>query len=357
MKTISSLALIGTLTPFGVAHALNAESVFTGLTMPWGFEFIDDHRLLLNEKSGDISLLDLTQQTKTRLFQVNNLYSEGQGGLMDVKASPFKHGEYYFTYSAKVGSSGQTALAKATLQNDKLINWTPLFVSTSGSTTGYHFGSRLAFDQQFIYMSVGERGIRDNAQDLSTHAGSILRLTPQGQAPEDNPFVGQTNAKAEIWSYGHRNPQGLTYDAKTGRLWEVEHGPRGGDEINVIKPGANYGWPNVSYGKEYWGPVAVGEASEKAGVESPKLQYTPSIAPSSLILYRGERYPTLTGKLLIGALKLTHINVVSIDAKAQAHEELRLFEDLHQRIRQIAVSPNGTLYFCTDNGNLYRIIE
>lgn len=357
MKTLRSLALIGALAPFSIAHALNAKQVFTGLSIPWGFEFIDDHRLILNEKYGDISLVDLSNQTKTRLYHVSDLYSGGQGGLMDVKASPFKRGEYYFTYSQKDGNSGQTALAKATLENDKLTNWTPLFVSTSGSTTSYHFGSRLTFDSQFIYMSVGERGIRENAQNLATHAGSILRLTPQGRAPKDNPFAGQADAKAEIWSYGHRNPQGLTFDPKTGELWEVEHGPRGGDEINLIKRGANYGWPDVSYGKEYWGPVAVGDATEKPGIESPKLEYTPSIAPSSMILYRGERYPELSGKLLIGALKLTHINVVSIDANGNLNQEMRLFTGLNQRIRQIAVSPNGTVFFSTDNGNLYRITE
>ncbi|WP_456295762.1 PQQ-dependent sugar dehydrogenase [Vibrio sp. AK197] len=356
MKPLHITLLLTLLIPLP-SYALKAEKVFSGLTLPWGFEFIDDHRLILNEKYGDISLVDLSNQTKTQLFHVPQLFSDGQGGLMDVKASPFEYDTFYFTYSQRVGGSGQTALARARIEDDKFHGWKTLLVTESGSDTSRHFGSRLTFDKQSIYMTVGERGIRDNAQNLSTHAGSVLRLTPQGQAFADNPFLTQSDAQPEIWSYGHRNPQGIVYDSATSRLWEIEHGPRGGDEINLVKKGANYGWPHTSHGKEYWGPVSVGDGKDKEGIESPKHVFTPSIAPGSMVLYKGDKYPELTGKLLVGALKLTHINVLSIEADQSVVERMRLFEDLNERVRQIAVNPQGMIFFSTDNGNLYRIIE
>ena len=202
---------------------------------------------------------------------------------------------------------------------------------------------------------MGDRGERSNGQDRSNHAGCVMRLNRDGSVPGDNPFIGQADVLPEIWSYGHRNPQGMAYDPIHKRLWLIEHGPRGGDEINLILPGRNYGWPVISYGKEYWGPVAVGEGTHRKGMEQPIKQYTPSIAPGSLLLYSGKAFPAWGGNLFAGALKLQHINRVTLDAKGNAIGEERLLTDLNERIRALAESPQGWIYFSTDSGKVYRI--
>ena len=176
-----------------------------------------------------------------------------------------------------------------------------------------------------------------------------------GSVPADNPFVKNAHALPEIWSYGHRNPQGIAYDLQRQRLWEIEHGPRGGDEINLILPGRNYGWPVISYGKEYWGPVQVGEGTEKEGMEQPVKVYIPSIAPGSLILYSGKAFPGWKGNLFSGALILTHLNRVALDESGKAVAEERLLESLNERIRALVESPEGWIYFSTDSGKIYRL--
>jgi glucose/arabinose dehydrogenase len=187
------------------------------------------------------------------------------------------------------------------------------------------------------------------AQDLGNHAGSILRLNLDGSVPADNPFVGKPDARNEIWSFGHRNPQGLLFDRESRRLWSIEHGPRGGDEINLIIKGGNYGWPIISHGKEYWGPVSIGEGRSKPGMEPPRKVYIPSIAPASLILYRGQAFPEWRGDLFAGALKLRHLNRVSLSESGQAIAETRLLEDLDERIRALAQSLEGWIYLSTDS--------
>jgi glucose/arabinose dehydrogenase len=208
---------------------------------------------------------------------------------------------------------GETTLARARLIGLHLTDWQDLLVSHSIEGSNKHFGSRIAFDGEFVYFSVGERGYRANAQDLSTHAGSIIRLNLDGSIPADNPFVNNNQALDEIWSYGHRNPQGLVWDDQEQRLWSIEHGPRGGDEINLIVKGKNYGWPVISYGKEYWLPLSVGEGTQKVGMEQPLKVYTPSIAPSSLLLYTGEAFPQWRGNLFALVLKSQQINCHAIE--------------------------------------------
>ena len=204
-----------------------------------------------------------------------------------------------------------------------------------------------------LYFSIGDRGNRPNGQNLETHAGSILRLNVDGSVPQDNPFVEVKGARNEIWSYGHRNPQGLFWDGDNQRLWSIEHGPRGGDELNLIERGANYGWPIISYGKEYASFSSVGEGTHKEGMEQPKKFYIPSIAPGSLIQYTGNAFPEWQGDLLAGALKLRHINKIKIDQEGNAIAEERLMEDLNERIRALLESPEGWIYFSTDSGNIY----
>jgi len=180
-------------------------------------------------------------------------------------------------------------------------------------------------------------------------------LKRNGETPKDNPFVQTANVLPEIWSYGHRNPQGIAYDHTTRRLWSIEHGPRGGDEINLILPGRNYGWPIISYGKEYWGPFAVGEGTERKGMEQPIKQYTPSIAPGSLLVYSGKKFPNWQGNLFSGALKLRHLNRVVLNKEGKAISEERLLENLNERIRALVEAPNGWIYFSTDSGKIYQI--
>lgn len=335
----------------------STEKIASGLLVPWGMTFADNNTLLVTERNGHILSVDIATGKSTQLMEdPAGLYANGQGGLLDIAMSPFEPNKAYVTYSKRTASGSDTTLATFTFSDGKLSDWKNILTTTSNSSTNRHYGSRVTFDEQYLYMSVGDRGERDNGQDLSTHAGSILRLNPDGSAAEGNPFAEQKGAQKEIWSFGHRNPQGLFYDSAAGALWSIEHGPRGGDEINYIQAGSNYGWPITSHGKEYWGPINVGESKEKEGIESPVKVYVPSIAPSSLLLYRGENYPELNGKLLAPALKLTHINVVTLDKNNQAVDEIRILSELNERIRHVIVSPKDELIFSTDQGNIYRLV-
>jgi glucose/arabinose dehydrogenase len=278
--------------------------------------------------------------------------------MLDVAVPPdFTPGDWiYFTFVRDKNGEGVTVLARARLSGHTLVQWQDLLETRSATDTDHHFGSRIAFDETgHIYFGVGDRGERPNGQDRSNHAGCVMRLNRDGSVPGDNPFIGQADVLPEIWSYGHRNPQGMAYDPVHKRLWLIEHGPRGGDEINLILPGRNYGWPVISYGKEYWGPVAVGEGTHRKGMEQPIKQFTPSIAPGSLLLYSGKAFPAWGGNLFAGALKLQHINRVTLDAKGNAIGEERLLTDLNERIRALAESPQGWIYFSTDSGKVYRI--
>ena len=337
---------------------IRLEQVAQGLSIPWGMTFLSADRLLVTERPGSVRLVDLSAGETRVIGGAPEVVASGQGGLLDVAASPeYAHdGWIYFTYSKPVEGEAATTLARARLRNERLSDWQDLLVTASATGTRRHFGSRIAFDNEgHLFFGVGDRGERDMAQDTGNHAGSILRLNLDGSIPADNPFTGRQGARAEIWSFGHRNPQGLYYDRETGRLWEIEHGPRGGDEINLISKGLNYGWPVISHGKEYWGPVAVGEATSRPGMEDPRKVYIPSIAPASLIVYRGTAFPEWRGNLFAGALKLQHLNRVSISQSGRASGEERLLEDLDERIRALAESPEGWIYLSTDSGRILRM--
>lgn len=336
------------------ANNWNGELLTEGLNVPWGLSYVGDNRVMVSEKNGTVGLLNLSNNKYTAIGTHPNVRVSGQGGLLDIAQSPFDHQQIYFTYAKQVGNAIETTLSTAKFNQGQLSDWQDLLSTHSGSDGGRHFGSRITFDNQSLYFSVGDRGERSNGQDLTTHAGSVLRVTPTGQVVADNPFAANSTAKPEIWSYGHRNPQGLFFDKTTNQLWSIEHGPRGGDEINLIEKGANYGWPITSHGKEYWGPIKVGEAQEKEGINSPKKVYVPSIAPGSLILYRGDMHPQLSGKLLAGALKLTHINVLTLQG-SEVFSEQRILEHLGERIRDIEALPNGEIIFSTDSGKIYRL--
>ena len=340
----------------GVSFQL--EIIADGLGVPWGMTFLGTDQILFTERNGKILLLDPESGMVSYISGAPKVMYAGQGGLLDVATPPgYTEGDWiYFTYSKKLQGKGVTALVRAKLIGKHLVEFQDLLITRSASNTSRHFGSRITFDDEgHLYFSVGDRGVRTNAQDLSTHAGSIIRLALNGSVPEDNPFFQKDGVLPEIWSYGHRNPQGIFFDIIQQRLWSIEHGPRGGDEINLILPGRNYGWPVISYGKEYWGPVQVGEGTEKEGMEQPVKFYVPSIAPGSLILYSGKAFSAWKGNLFAGALKLTHLNRVEIDKDGRAVGEERLLEKFGERIRAILESPEGWLYLSTDSGKILRI--
>lgn len=337
---------------------LKLEKVAEDLNTPWAMTFLTETKLLVTEREGHVFLLDIKNSTKTKLTNTPSVMAEGQGGMLDIALSPNYQttGWIYVTYVKNIEDEGATVLARAKLKKNNFYAWQELLVSESTTDTSRHFGSRIAFDNKgHVFFGIGDRGERPNGQDLTNHAGSIIRLNLDGSIPKDNPFVSSDTTLPEIWSYGHRNPQGLVYDKKMNRLWEIEHGPRGGDEINLIKKGANYGWPVISYGKEYWGPLAVGEGTHREGMEQPVKVYTPSIAPGSLLIYSGNAFPKWKGNLFSGALKLRHINYIVLDKEGKAVKEERLLKFLDERIRALTQSPEGWLYFSTDSGTINRI--
>ncbi|MDX1452277.1 MAG: PQQ-dependent sugar dehydrogenase [Oleiphilaceae bacterium] len=340
-----------------------ATVVLDGLGVPWGMTWWDKQTVLITERGGALLRWHQPDNRLERVSGLPRVGVQGQGGLLDVRAYPPQHWQQgpaqwlYITYTKQVADGFTTVLARARLDKLQLQDWQDLLVTRAVSDGGRHFGSRIAFDQQgHVYFGVGDRGERDWAQDLTNHAGSVLRLKLDGSVPDDNPFVSRAGALPEIYSYGHRNPQGLVYDEQTGRLWLMEHGPRGGDELNLVLPGRNYGWPVISYGKEYWAPLAVGEATSKPGMEQPAYYYDPSIAPGSLLLYRGSRISAWQGSLLAGALKLTHINQLKLHAtQAKVLREQRWFEDQRERVRSLLEDAAGRVYFGTDSGRIYLV--
>jgi len=338
--------------------AIRVEQVVAGLGIPWGMAFLSTDRLLLTERAGVVWLLDMENGSTVNLSGTPEVVAEGQGGMLDVAIGPnyVDEGWIYFTYTKRSRSEAATTLARARLARHRLLDWEDLLVTDSATGARSHFGSRIAFDDEgHVFFGVGDRGERDMAQDLSNHVGTIMRLNLDGSVPTDNPFVGVDNARDEIWSYGHRNPQGLLFDRVTNRLWSIEHGPRGGDEINLIIRGRNYGWPVISHGKEYWGPVSIGEGTSKPGMEQPHKVYIPSIAPGSLIIYRGNAFPQWRGNLFAGALKLRHLNRITLSDSGQVIDEERILEDLGERIRALVQGPEDWIYFSTDSGRILRI--
>ena len=338
------------------------ETISERLGVTWGMVFLNPDKIFFTERAGKIGILVPSSGEIIYLQGGPKVRASGQGGLLDVAVRPnYKADDWiYFTYSKPIKGKDQvisaTTLARAILKGNQLVKLEDVLVTKSASNSDYHFGSRITFDEKgYLFFSVGDRGHRPNSQDLNTHSGSILRLKMDGSVPDNNPFVNQNDALPEIWSYGHRNPQGLFYDMQKKLLWSIEHGPRGGDEINLINPGLNYGWPVISYGKEYFSPTQVGESTHKEGMEQPVKYYIPSIAPGSLIVYSGKAFPNWKGNLFSGALAKRHLNRVEINLDGKAVDEERLLEKLWERIRAIVESPEGWIYLSTDTGKILRL--
>jgi glucose/arabinose dehydrogenase len=286
---------------------------------------------------------------------VPEVWANGQGGLLDVALHPdFQSNRWvYLTYS-KPGPDGHatTALARGALSRDgaRLEGVRDLFVADAWTDRGVHFGSRLAFDDEgHLFMSIGDRGVMEEAQNRSNHQGTILRLTDEGGVPDGNPFAGQEGMRPEIWAYGIRSPQGLAFDPVTGQLWESEHGPRGGDELNLVEPGRNYGWPVITWGINYNGQPIGDSLTAAPGLEQPVHYWVPSIATSGLAIYDGEAFPAWRGSAFVGGLAGTHLARVSLDGTTAGGVEV-LLADRGERIRDVRQGPDGFLYVLVDSG-------
>lgn len=342
---------------FTNSNPFQMQKVSQGLGVIWAMDFIDDSQLIFTQRSGEAGIVNLSSGSVSWLQGLPNVHASGQGGLLDVAVPPdYKEsGWVYFTYSKPGFMSSKTTLARAKLAGKQLESWQDLLVTESASIRDIHYGSRIAFDGKgHLFFTVGDRGNTEDAQNLSNHAGTVIRLNMDGSVPADNPFINVEQALPEIWSYGHRNPQGLHFDPQTGLLWEIEHGPRGGDEINLVEKGKNYGWPTVSQGREYFSGSPVG-VRHKEGMAEPSKVYIPSIAPSDLLLYRGQSITAWQGHLLTGALKLTHLNVVAVNKQNKIYSEKRFLEPLRERVRSLATNSVGDLFVGTDSGYIYQL--
>lgn len=334
-------------------------SLVSGLVHPWSLAFLPDGDLLITERPGRLRVVRLGHLLEVPIAGVPVVAAVGQGGLLDVVLHPdFATNRLLcLSYNRPDSDSNSTAIICAELVGDRLINSQVIFVAEPKLRGGKHFGCRLVFDVNGnLYATLGDRGVRAQAQDLSRHPGSVIRIDLSGAALADNPFVHQDNAQPEIFTYGNRNPQGLAWQPKTGVLWMHEHGPRGGDELNQVIAGTNYGWPVISYGKEYWSPNAVGEGTHKIGMAQPAHHWIPSIAPSGMAFYSGNRFPRWQGNLFIGSLKFGELVRLEIDVSRVVHEE-RLLNGEFGRIRDVRLGPDSLLYLLTDsrNGHLLRL--
>lgn len=300
----------------------------------WGFDFLPDGRILFTERGGRLALFDPKTANVDEVPGAPEVWARGQGGLLDVRVHPgfAKNKLVYLTWSHPVADGAATALGRGRLEDGKLAGFERLFLSNAGGGNGEHFGSRLEFLDGYLFMSVGERGHRDLSQDPARHNGKVLRLGMDGSSPR-------------VWSLGHRNPQGLARRPRTGQLWSVEFGPRGGDELNLVKEGANYGWPVVTHGREYWGPK-IGVA-EKAGYEPPVAHWVPSVSPSGMTFLDRDT-------VALACLSGRHIRLLTLEGDAVVRQETRL-EDRGWRVRHVRRGPDGRLYFSTDDGKLARL--
>ena len=333
------------------------EVVVPGLDIAWGMAFLPDGSILITEKSGE--LIHFKDGQKHQVEGAPEVYNRGQGGFLDVALSPNyqSDGWIYFTYASTEGEGegGNTTLMRAKLENNSLTNKEVLYKAVPNSTRGQHFGSRIDFDKEgHLYFSIGDRGDRDvNPQDLTRDGGKVYRLNLDGSIPEDNPYVGVSGAKEAVFSYGHRNPQGMIYNSDTNEIWVHEHGPQGGDEINIVKKGANYGWPLVSYGINYDGTSFTDETSGP-DFEDPIYYWVPSIAPSGFVYVTSDKYPDLKGDLLVGSLKFQYVEHLTLDGKRVTARE-KILENIG-RVRDVVQSPDGDIYVSVEGKGIVKIL-
>jgi len=332
-------------------HAFRVVKVVEGLQNPWSLAFLPDGRMLITERPGRLRVVAGGKLEPQAIAGLPEVVAQGQGGLFEIVLHPRfpENSLVYFSYNAR-GPDGATGteLARAKLAGNRLENVQVLFRQDPKGHTGMHFGGRIVFDRAgFVYLTLGERGQMDRAQRPNDHAGSVIRLHDDGRVPADNPFVGKPGWKPEKFDLGHRNQQGAALHPQTGMLWTHEHGPQGGDEVNVIRPGTNYGWPVITYGVNYGIGTKIGEGTAKAGMAQPIHYWVPSIAPSGMAFYTGDRFPKWKGDLFVGALKDRLLVRLRLDGEKVVKEE-RLIRNVIGRIRDVRTGPDGLIYLLTD---------
>jgi len=335
-----------------------AVTVVDSLDIPWGMVFLPDGSMLITEQKGD--LIHFENGKKTPVKDLPKIHVKGQGGLLDIELHPdySTNGWIYFSYSSDVendGKGGNTTIMRAKLSNNSLVEKEVLYKATPNTDSPNHFGSRLEFDKNgYLFFSIGDRFNRDvNPQDITIDNGKIYRINDDGSIPTDNPFYNTNGAKKAIYSYGHRNPQGMAMNPNTGIIWTHEHGPQGGDEINIIEPGKNYGWPLITYGINYDGTIITDNTSLPE-MEQPIHYWVPSIAPSGMAFVTSDKYPSWKGNLLVGSLKFQYLNRCVIKNNKVIKEE-KLLKDLG-RVRNVRQAPDGFIYVAIEHKGIVRIV-
>jgi len=352
----------GEETVFGSsAGELDVRTFARGLVHPWSLAFLPDGTILVTERPGRMRIVTMEGQLSPPLKGVPEVWASGQGGLLDVAIdrSFSQNKTIFFCFSERTDGGGRTAVARAKLNDGggRLDDTRVIFRQEGPLSSGNHYGCRIAqADDGNLFVTLGEHfAYRDQAQNLGNHLGKLIRIAPDGSVPAGNPFIGRADARPEIWSYGHRNEQGLAINPASGELWEIEHGPRGGDEVNIIGKGKNYGWPVIGYGIDYNG-AKIHDSTAKDGMEQPVKYWVPSIAPSGMLFYTGKLFPKWSGSLFTGALAGTMLVRLSLNGNAVTGEE-RLLQNLHERIRDVRQGPDGALWLLTDSsaGRILRV--
>jgi aldose sugar dehydrogenase len=334
-------------------HSFRVVKIVEGLEQPWSLAFLPDGRILVTEKAGRLRVISKGVLDPKAIEGLPEVTVHGQGGLQDVVLHPQfeKNQLVYFSYAARGGDGVGTELARGRLAGHRLEDVQVLFRQSPKGSRGQHFGGRIVFDRAgYVYLTLGDRGEMPRAQKPDDHAGSVIRLHDDGRVPSDNPFVGRAGWKPEKFTLGNRNMQGAALHPQSGLLWTHEHGPQGGDEVNVIRAGTNYGWPVITYGANYGSGTKIGEGTQKQGMQQPLYYWVPSIAPSGMAFYTGDKFPKWRGNLLVGALRDQMLVRLKLDGEKVVGEE-RLLRGALGRIRDVRAGPDGFIYLLTDEGN------
>jgi glucose/arabinose dehydrogenase len=333
-------------------HAFRVVRLVEGLSFPWSIAFLPDGRMLVTERDGRLRIVSRDFKLDPKPVEgVPAVVATGQGGLFDVALHPkFADNQIiYLAYNGAGNGGWGTELVRARLDGHRLVESKTLFRLDPKSRAGQHFGGRIVFDRHgYLYLTLGDRGSKDRAQRLDDHAGSVIRLHDDGRVPQDNPFTKRSGARPEKYTLGNRNMQGAALHPVTGELWTHEHGPQGGDEINVMRAGRNYGWPVITYGVNYGIGTRIGEGTHKEGMEQPLYKWVPSIAPSGMAFYQGDKFPRWQGNILVGALRSEMLVRLELDGEKIVREE-RLIKGVLGRIRDVRVGPDGYVYLLTDD--------
>lgn len=341
-------------------HAFRLATLVTGLENPWSLAFLPDGRMLVTERLGRMRLVGADFRVDPKVIEgLPEVAVRGQGGLFDVALHPkyAQNGWIYWAYNAPGAGGWGTALARGKLQGQRMTEVQVLFSMQPKTRSSQHFGGRIVFDKSgMLYLTLGDRGDKDRAQKLDDHAGSVIRLLDDGRVPADNPFARRAGALPEKWTLGNRNMQGAALHPQTGELWTHEHGPQGGDEVNVMRSGLNYGWPVITYGVNYGLGTRIGEGQSKPGMVQPLHVWVPSIAPSGMAFVSGSQFPQWQGNVLVGALRGQMLVRLVLDGEKVIREE-RLLQGRAGRIRDVRMGPDGLVYLLSDspNGALMRL--